>query len=568
MDNSRLIQLCSEGDKEAISILYRRYGPSMARVIQHYVGHSPAAKDILHDGFLVILGRISEVRQPQKLEYWMGTVMKNLCLKYLSDMDVLEIIRNEDEIPDIPPIDDILSYEELQVIIDRLPEGYRRIFKLAVLEGKSHKEIGRMLGISPHTSSSQLYHARLLLQRMIIERKRELGIITVLALAAGLWFLMHRTGYEHVGERIARTEQPEAVSAPSVIIGKDSVSSSVSQPGILPSLRLPVQAGKAVSRHVASAAAAIIGTASDTARSEDPDTQSLRDFKAANIAAADTATASPAVKEPTPDRKHMEPDTAPAYRHYFTTPVHRYRQPSRAGRIARADGPWSVGVQYGMGAHISASSSFRDMADSHPSDPGPVPPDSTLETETVKPLAAPAGSRHEAQPVDAPEHELPLSFGVSIGRRLTPRLSVESGLTYTLLRTRLNYYCDGADISRNVRNSYIGIPLKLNYTVFERSSFSVYGTVGAAIDIPVGTQYGNVQTSRPLKGDIVFPRLSSRVQLSALFGAGVQYSLSPRVGLYFEPSLRYYFSNHSSMPTYWQEHPWSFSLPIGVRITW
>ena len=71
MDNSRLIQLCSEGDKEAISILYRRYGPSMARVIQRYVGHSPAAKDILHDGFLVILGRISEVRQPQTLEYWM-----------------------------------------------------------------------------------------------------------------------------------------------------------------------------------------------------------------------------------------------------------------------------------------------------------------------------------------------------------------------------------------------------------------------------------------------------------------------------------------------------------------
>ena len=100
MDNSRLIQLCSEGDKEAISILYRRYGLSMARVIQRYVGHSAAAKDILHDGFLVILGRISEVRQPQKLEYWMGTVMKNLCLKYLSDMDVLEIIKNEDEIPD------------------------------------------------------------------------------------------------------------------------------------------------------------------------------------------------------------------------------------------------------------------------------------------------------------------------------------------------------------------------------------------------------------------------------------------------------------------------------------
>ena len=103
--------------------------------------------------------------------------------------------------------------------------------------------------------------------------------------------------------------------------------------------------------------------------------------------------------------------------------------------------------------------------------------------------------------------------------------------------------------------------------MFERSSFSVYGTLGAAIDIPVGKQF-TTRTSKPLKADVLFPHLSNRVQVSSLFGVGVQYSLSPRVGLYFEPSLRYYFNNHSSMPTYWQEHPWSFSFPLGVRIIW
>lgn len=566
MDNSRLIQLCSEGDKEAISILYRRYGPSMARVIQRYVGHSPAAKDILHDGFLVILGRISEVRQPQKLEYWMGTVMKNLCLKYLSDMDVLEIIKNEDEIPDIPPIDDILSYEELQVIIDRLPEGYRRIFKLAVLEGKSHKEIGRMLGIAPHSASSQLYHARILLQRMIIERKRELGLITMLVLAAGLWFLLHRSGIEQIGERIARTEQTEAVSSPSALIEKESSTADASQPGILPSLSPSSAVGKNALPSLAAVGNGNIAAVADSMAAVPADTVAMPELKAA-VAAADTVREK-VVETTGADPQKTERDTAATQQRYFTTPVYRYHKVPETRRIARAEGVWSVGVQYGMGTQLSTSSRMQDAASNRPSDPvGPVPSDSTQETDAKRPLAGPMPLRQQAVSIGEPEHEIPLSFGINVGRQLTSRLSVESGLTYTLLRTRLNYHCAGTDISRNVRNSYIGIPLKLNYRMFERSSFSVYGTLGAAIDIPVGMQF-TTRTSKPLKADVLFPHLSNRVQVSSLFGVGVQYSLSPRVGLYFEPSLRYYFNSHSSMPTYWQEHPWSFSFPLGVRITW
>ena len=538
----------------------------MARVIQRYVGHSPAAKDILHDGFLVILGRISEVRQPQKLEYWMGTVMKNLCLKYLSDMDVLEIIKNEDEIPDIPPIDDILSYEELQVIIDRLPEGYRRIFKLAVLEGKSHKEIGRMLGIAPHSASSQLYHARILLQRMIIERKRELGLITMLVLAAGLWFLLHRSGIEQIGERIARTEQTEAVSSPSVLIEKESTTADVSQPGILPSLSPSSAVGKNVVSRLVAVGNGNIAVVADSMAAVPTDTVAMPELKAA-VTAADTVREK-AVETTGADPQKTERDTAATQQRYFTTPVYRSHKVPETRRIARAEGVWSVGVQYGMGTQLSTSSRMQDAASNRPSDPvGPVPSDSTQETDARLPLAGPMPLRQQAVSIGEPEHEIPLSFGINVGRQLTSRLSVESGLTYTLLRTRLNYHCAGTDISRNVRNSYIGIPLKLNYRMFERSSFSVYGTLGAAIDIPVGKQF-TTRTSKPLKADVLFPHLSNRVQVSSLFGVGVQYALSPRVGLYFEPSLRYYFNNHSSMPTYWQEHPWSFSFPLGVRITW
>lgn len=393
-----------------------------------------------------------------------------------------------------------------------------------------------MLGIAPHSASSQLYHARILLQRMIIERKRELGLITMLVIASGLWFLLHRSGLEQIGERIVRTEQTETVTSPSVQIEKESATADASQPGILPSLSPLPAVGKNAMPSLAAGGNGNIAAVTDSMSAVPADTIAMPELKTA-VAAADTVREK-AVETTGVDRQKTERDTAATQQRYFTTPVYRYHKAPETRRIARAEGVWSVGVQYGMGTHISASSGMQDMTGNHPSDINPTPSDSTQETDAKRPLAGPIPLRQQAIPVDRPEHEIPLSFGINVGRQLTSRLSVESGLTYTLLRTRLKYYCDGVHISRNVRNSYIGIPLKLNYKMFERSSFSVYGTLGAAIDIPVGKQF-TTRTSKPLKADVHFPHLSNRVQVSSLFGVGVQYSLSPRVGLYFEPSLRY-----------------------------
>ncbi|MDE7475312.1 MAG: sigma-70 family RNA polymerase sigma factor, partial [Duncaniella sp.] len=160
MDTERIIEQCAAGDRVAMAGLYRAYSPRMLRLIMRYVNDPAAAQDILHDGFIVILSHISEVRVPAKLEYWMGTIMKNLAIQYLSRIEIAELLDGDDEPIDSPEMDDILSYDELEIIINKLPESYRRIFKLAVFENKSHKEIGEMLGIAPHSSSSQLARAK------------------------------------------------------------------------------------------------------------------------------------------------------------------------------------------------------------------------------------------------------------------------------------------------------------------------------------------------------------------------------------------------------------------------
>lgn len=572
MDNEELIKMCAIGDKEAIAILYRRYGPSMLRVIARYVSDEARAEDILHDGFIVILTRIGEVRQPERLEFWMGTVMKNLCIKYLSEVDVLEILEDENNVPDIPPIDDILSYDELQIIINRLPEGYRRIFKLAVLEGKSHKEIGRMLGIAPHSSSSQLRHARLLLQRMITERKRELGIITMLVLASGLWMLLHQTGFRKTADIIARTEQTETVVEPrseeparneaQELPGQPDASAAVGQslkPRSLAAVVAPPGAGN--------------GPAVDTVAYIDP----VAAITSPSVEANDTAAATRQADNLSPESTDNAPADTTARRSNPTprptapaAPVNRrYRSPRllKSTHIAQASGSWSVGI-HGTGA-AALPSGGRGLFVNDAASPGENPnkPDSSQTIEAIRPLKVSSDMQQIATRTGDAEHEIPLSFGFSLGKRVSSRLSVESGATYTLLRTRLSYYGGGLNIVRNVRNNYIGVPLKLNYQLFSHSSFSVYGTIGATVDIPVGSQF-TIRTDRPLNSAIVFPHLSSRMQFSMLGGVGVQYSLNPHVGFYFEPSLRYYFNNHSTMPTYWQDHPWSFSFPIGVRYTW
>ncbi|MDE7408151.1 MAG: sigma-70 family RNA polymerase sigma factor, partial [Muribaculaceae bacterium] len=191
MDNRIIIQQCQSGDREAFGSLYRRFGGKMMRIITRYVSDRQSAEDILHDGFVVILTRIGEVRQPDKLEYWMGTIMKNLCLNYLSQICVTDILsENIDIVDDGPDFEDILSCDEIEQLISHLPAGYQRIFRLAVLENKSHKEIGRILGIAPHSSSSQLYHAKVLLRKWITENKHELWAVPVLLMIMGAaWFV-------------------------------------------------------------------------------------------------------------------------------------------------------------------------------------------------------------------------------------------------------------------------------------------------------------------------------------------------------------------------------------------
>lgn len=172
MDKKHLIQRCQSGDREALGILYQTYLVRMYRIVAYYVHNQDAVWDILHDGFLIAFASITSLKDAGKVEPWLISIMKNLSLQYLKDesshisvaVSDTEIADNADAIVDE---ESELTWEELDKMISKLPEGYGKVFRLAVLDGLSHKEIAGMLGIAPHSSSSQLTHAKAMLRRMI-----------------------------------------------------------------------------------------------------------------------------------------------------------------------------------------------------------------------------------------------------------------------------------------------------------------------------------------------------------------------------------------------------------------
>ena len=165
------IDACKNGDKEALGELYTTYANRLLGVCRHYVKDDNSAHDILHDAFIIIFMSIQDLKDESKLEGWMITIVRNLSLKYLKSTDKrnfplsqLDIDFAVDESSDL---DKSIELEVLLSAIENLPKGNREVFKLSVLDGLSHKEIGKLLGIAPHSSSSQLFRAKKMLRTML-----------------------------------------------------------------------------------------------------------------------------------------------------------------------------------------------------------------------------------------------------------------------------------------------------------------------------------------------------------------------------------------------------------------
>jgi RNA polymerase sigma factor (sigma-70 family) len=171
----QLIDGCLKNDRWSCEQLFHTYAGKMMSICRRYASSQEEADDILQEGFINVFTNLSSYNYSGSFEGWIRRVVINSALKFISkrkyteDLDYNESGCEHDFEPDILSR---MSEEEIIKCISELPEGYRLVFNLYVIEGYAHKEISDILHIEESTSRSQLVKAKRALQKRILELQK------------------------------------------------------------------------------------------------------------------------------------------------------------------------------------------------------------------------------------------------------------------------------------------------------------------------------------------------------------------------------------------------------------
>ena len=315
--------------------------------------------------------------------------------------------------------------------------------------------------------------------------------------------------------------------------------------GLWQSLKEPLSPATAPTepQQSASAEPVIHQEASDSAKAE-PNSHPARIMKliAVQTVVADSATQPPIPQEPERTQASQEPQepTIPQSPDKPQEPVmtaQRPDVPDMPTHTATTQHDWTLALDF---SGISASQSFNlPHGEYGMNDP---------ETDTIT------------------HHRLPLTVGLTLNKMLGDRWAIGTGLQYTQLYSETqagNTYTWEQQLQRL---HYLGIPLRATWYPVRNSRWALYTSAQAMLELPIGSTLrrntiidGRQVTSERLKSD-------PSVQWSVGLGIGLEYRLSPVIGLYAEPSVHYYFKPSDGLSTYRTKHPATFSIPIGIRI--
>jgi RNA polymerase sigma factor (sigma-70 family) len=168
-----LIIQCKKQDAKAQGELYKRYSGILFSICLRYSPNYTEAEDSLQDSFLTIFKKVDQFKGKGSFEGWIKRITVNTVLQKYRKKRVFDIAR-EDQIPDeidVEVEDDGIPLDFLLKIIQELPDRYRLVFTMYVMDDYAHKEIAEMLGISDGTSKSNLARARMILKVKIEDYK-------------------------------------------------------------------------------------------------------------------------------------------------------------------------------------------------------------------------------------------------------------------------------------------------------------------------------------------------------------------------------------------------------------
>lgn len=167
-EENELIQLAVENNRLAQQQIYTQFSPKMLSVCRQYIKDIHQAEDIMITAFMKVFTNLKNFQHKGSFEGWIRKIMVNECISFIRVEKKLKYSEEETYFEEsCNNIESQFSIDDIQFMIDSLPDGYKMVFNLYAIEGYKHHEIATMLGIKEGTSKSQLSHARKMLQVQI-----------------------------------------------------------------------------------------------------------------------------------------------------------------------------------------------------------------------------------------------------------------------------------------------------------------------------------------------------------------------------------------------------------------
>lgn len=491
MGLQQIAEHCQQGDREAFALLYTAMREPLRTLCLSFVKNEAVADDLLHDAFLLIFSKIGELKDTSCTEAWMKTVTRRVALLYLRQQHQQVPLSASPELTAFAVENNAepnLALQDVLAAVDDLPEGYRRVFRMSVFEGMSHQEIANLLHIEPHSSSSQLFHAKVLLRRWL----RPLALL-LLAVALPLSVYIWKQNDEKEISKTVETDKQKLATTEKTnqeCLAKQETT-----------LRPKVEE---------------LLAEADTAT---------------NVAPTVSQDTTKAVPIPQHERPRRQVSTAESPREVPPADMQR-RTPT-----ATADG-WNLALAY------SGIRNSKDMQ----------LPYANAET-------------NPAVYDSIAHHHMPLTIGLMLNRKLDSHWQLGIGLRYQRMTSDMLSGNTYISLSQHQKVQYLAIPVSVSWYYPLGRRFSTYLSASAAVNLPLRSTLESVYLMNGKEIDPTTERLHPDVQWSMGLGLGLQYDLTPNIGFFVEPSLQYYFKRSSDVKTWNTEHPLSFSLPLGLRIT-
>ena len=561
-DEIQLIERGRQGDEAVLGSLYRAYHRRMTGICQRIVDNRQVAEELAHDAFLLAFAKMDQLHNPQCFEAWLISITTNVARRYMQrhhDPSMLSLSTlSEEELPQEPiPSDDkpLPTMAELMAAVDALPHGYGQVFKLAVIQEMSHKEIAEILGIAAHSSSSQLSRAKKMLQKSLAQY----WLLWLMPLLLPLAIYLYKTGKTIDVPQPIVTKQEQTTpdtkhddeGTPTIGQGTPAIPKiTTHQITIVPVNDAPVDS--------LVPADTLHHTVEDTERTDT--TTIIHDNK------------------PLPD---LRPDKDTHIADLF---------PGKPIEVENKGQKWSVELAYtgSMGEQnanrpfIFTETEMTDITSEVPpirsfdkwSDYAEALQSGTLVIDyktyqILLKIAQNNAARPDADKIERTTHHyMPVTFSLALKYKLNSRFGLETGLSYSRLKSESEIGTGGNSIREQQTIHYLGIPLKGSYNIYNVKRWSLYGSLGAKLEIPVYAPFSTSYFVNGMKELEEKSILHAPLQWSVGTGLGLQYNLTPNIGFFAEPSLQYYIPTGSNIETYRTEHPFMFSLPLGIRITW